>query len=56
MVGGDQLTRVRFEEAKHLRGLATSSKKRFDDLLPFVVELWHVKQDYLEVIRKIKSL
>ncbi|KAL4236167.1 hypothetical protein ACF0H5_004553 [Mactra antiquata] len=48
VVGGDQLTRVRFEEAKLLRALATSPKKRFDDLQPFVVELWHVKQDFLE--------
>ncbi|XP_060556001.1 uncharacterized protein LOC132716696 [Ruditapes philippinarum] len=49
VVGGDQLTRVRLEEAKLLRALATSPKRRFDDLQPFVVELWHVKQDFLEV-------
>ena len=48
-VGGDQLTRVRLEEAKNLRTLATTPKKRFHDLHPFVIELWHVKQDYLEV-------
>jgi hypothetical protein len=48
-VGGDQLTRGRLEEAKLLRALATSPKRRFDDLQPFVVELWHVQQDFLEV-------
>ncbi|KAL4220270.1 hypothetical protein ACF0H5_020677 [Mactra antiquata] len=55
VVGGDQLTRVRFEEAKLLRALATSPKKRFDDLQPFVVELWHVKQDFLEVFTDVCS-
>ncbi|XP_060578320.1 uncharacterized protein LOC132735396 [Ruditapes philippinarum] len=47
-VGGDQLTRVRLEEAKNLRTLATTPKKRFEDLHPFVIELWHTKQDFLE--------
>ncbi|XP_053386739.1 uncharacterized protein LOC128550851 isoform X2 [Mercenaria mercenaria] len=47
-VGGDQLTRVRLEEAKNLRTLATTPRKRFEDLQPFVIELWHTKQDYLE--------
>lgn len=47
-VGGDQLTRVRFEESKNLRTLATTPAKRFEDLHPFVIELWHTKQDYLE--------
>ncbi|KAH3814500.1 uncharacterized protein LOC127835962 [Dreissena polymorpha] len=48
-VGGDQLTRVRLEEAKNLRALATTPNKRFEDLHPFVIELWHTKQDFLEV-------
>ncbi|KAH3809428.1 hypothetical protein DPMN_137797 [Dreissena polymorpha] len=39
-----------FEEAKHLRSFATSPEKRFEDLHPFIIELWHIKQDFLEVL------
>ena len=49
MVGGDQLTRVRLQEAKNLRNIAVTPKRRFEDLNPFVVEMWHNKQDLLEV-------
>ncbi|KAH3689028.1 hypothetical protein DPMN_191810 [Dreissena polymorpha] len=46
--GGDQLTSVRIEEAKHIRSLATTPEKRFEHLHPFIIELWHIKQDFLE--------
>lgn len=49
VVGGYQLTRVCLEEAKQLRSLSTTPKKRFDNVHPFVIELWHTKQDFLEV-------
>ena len=49
VVGGDQLTRVRLQEAKNLRNIAVTPKRRFEDLNPFVVEMWHNKQDLLEV-------
>lgn len=48
-MGGDQLTRIRLKEAKALRGLSPDWKRRFEDLDHIVVELWHVKQDLLEV-------
>ncbi|KAH3803124.1 hypothetical protein DPMN_156826 [Dreissena polymorpha] len=47
-VVGDQLTTVRLEEAKNLCALATTPNKRFEDLHPFVIELLHTKQDFLE--------
>ena len=49
MVGRDQLTRVRLQAAKHLRNIAVTPKRRFEDLNPFVVEMWHNEQDLLEV-------
>lgn len=49
VVGGDQLTKVRLQEAKNLRTLSITPEKRFDDLNPMVCELWHSKQDFLEV-------
>ena len=37
-----------------MRSLSPNPKKRFEDLDPIVIELWHVKQDLLEVyIQKI---
>ena len=48
-VGGDQLTRVRLQEAKNLRTLSVTPEKRYDDLYPIVCEMWHSKQDFLEV-------
>lgn len=50
-VGGDQLSRVRLEEAKNLRSLATTRKKRFENLDPIIIEFWHMKQDFLEVFK-----
>jgi len=48
-LGGDQLTRVRLQEARNLRTLSVTPEKRFDDLNPIVCEMWHSKQDFLEV-------
>lgn len=48
-VGGDQLTRVRLQEAKNIRSLAVTPERRYDDLHPIVCEMWHSKQDFLEV-------
>ncbi|XP_052675768.1 uncharacterized protein LOC128157314 [Crassostrea angulata] len=47
-VGGDQLTRVRLQEAKNIRSLAVTPERRYDDLHPIVCEMWHSKQDFLE--------
>ena len=49
VVGGDQLTRVRLQESKHLRNIAVNPQRRFEDLHPIVVEMWHNKQDLLDV-------
>ena len=46
---GDQLTRVRLQGAKQLRTLSRDRVKRFDDIGPFVITLWHNKQDFLHV-------
>ena len=48
-IGGDQLTRAGFHEAKLLRSLSPDPAKRFADLDPMVVEMWHMKQDLLKV-------
>jgi hypothetical protein len=39
VIGGDQLTRSRLQEAKALRSLSPNPKKRFEDLDPIVIEL-----------------
>ena len=49
-VGGDQLTRVRLQEAKNIRCRSVTPEKRLDDLHPIVCEMRHNKQDFLEVI------
>ena len=49
VAGGDQLTKVRFEGAKNLRILSRTSTGRLEHLRPIICELWHLKQDYLEV-------
>lgn len=49
VIGGDQLTRCRLQEAKNLRTLSDTPEKTFEDLYPIVCELWHSKQDFLEV-------
>ncbi|KAL5017472.1 hypothetical protein ScPMuIL_007061 [Solemya velum] len=51
-LGGDQLTRVRLQEARNLRTLSVTPEKRFDDLNPIVCEMWHCKQDFLEKCSK----
>ncbi|CAC5424308.1 unnamed protein product [Mytilus coruscus] len=45
-VGGDQLTRVRFQGAKTLRAGAHTKQERFDQLYPMVIELFHTLQDF----------
>jgi hypothetical protein len=51
-VGGDQLTRVRLEGAKSLRKGAHTAVERFDQLNPFIIELFHTLQDFIEVLEK----
>lgn len=48
-IGGDQLTRVRLQEARNIRSLAVTPERRYDDLHPIVCEIWHSKQDFLEM-------
>jgi len=49
VVGGDQLTHVRLAGAKELRRLSPNPVRRFCHLKTFVIEMWHTKQDLLEV-------
>lgn len=49
VIGGDQLTRCRLQEANNLRTLSVTPEKRFEDLYQIVCELWHSKQGFLEV-------
>ena len=49
VVGGDQLTRVRLEGARRLRSHAPNPLKRLEHFHPIVTEIWHTKQDLLEV-------
>ncbi|XP_062608458.1 uncharacterized protein LOC134270281 [Saccostrea cucullata] len=51
-VGGDQLTRVRLEGAKALRKGTHTAVERFDQLNPFIIELFHTLQDFLEKLCK----
>ncbi|XP_070574502.1 uncharacterized protein [Ptychodera flava] len=44
---GDQLTHVRLQGAKTLRGLSPTRRGRFDDVGPFLCTLWHMKQDFV---------
>lgn len=54
---GDQLTRVRLQSAKLLRAMADDPILAYDHLGPFVITLWHMKQDFLEVsIRVIRYI
>lgn len=46
---GDQLTRVRLQSAKLLRAQADDPILAFDHIGPFLITLWHMKQDFLEV-------
>lgn len=49
IVGGDQLTRKRLQDCKFLRVLSNDPVKKFVHLEPIIIELWHMKQDLLEV-------
>ncbi|KAK3093760.1 hypothetical protein FSP39_019826 [Pinctada imbricata] len=51
-LGGDQLTRVRMQDAKDLKALSTTAQGRLAHLEPVVCELWHLKQDFLEKLCK----
>ena len=62
---GDQLTRVQFEKAKKARhGDDLETNRQFEILNPFIIAMWHTKQDFVEVsfisnsilIRVAKSL
>ena len=48
-VGGDQLTRVNFEEAKALRKGSHTREGQLGQLSPVITEMFHVLQDFLEV-------
>jgi len=48
-VGGDQLTRERFQGAKSLRAGTRTRQERFEQLYPMIMELFHTLQDFLEV-------
>ncbi|XP_062598648.1 uncharacterized protein LOC134260084 [Saccostrea cucullata] len=51
-VGGDQLTRVRLEGAKALRRGTHTAVERFEQLNPFINELFYTLQDFLEKLCK----
>ena len=55
ILGGDQLTRKRLQDCKKLRNLAPDPLRKFVHLQPIVIELWHMKQDLLEVYSLIFS-
>jgi len=49
LLGGDQLTRKRLQDCKKLRLLSPDPVRRFIHIQPVIIELWHMKQDLLEV-------
>ena len=50
---GDQLTGVRFAEARDLRAGCQSAKKRLDHLYPIRIVDWHTKRSFLKVLYDI---
>ena len=46
---GDQMTHVKMQGGKTLRALAPEDINQFKAIGPFVITLWHMKQDLLEV-------
>ena len=55
-VGGDQLTRVRFQGAKALRDGCHTVQERLEQLNPIIIELFHTLQDFLDVIELYQVL
>ena len=55
VVGGDQLTAVRFDGAAALRLFSPTPIRRLEHLKPIICELWHLKQDFLEVRNSVAS-
>ncbi|XP_061170356.1 uncharacterized protein LOC133179673 [Saccostrea echinata] len=51
-VGGDQLTRVRFQGAKALRAGCHTIQERMEQLNPIIIELFHTLQDFLQKMCK----
>ena len=49
VTGGDQLTKVRFAGAHYLRRMSPTATRRLEHVQPVICELWHLKQDYLDV-------
>ena len=48
-VGGDQLSRVNFEEAKALRIGSHTRDEELGQFSPVIIELFHILQDFVEV-------
>ena len=51
-LGGDQLVRIRSTGAKDLRAGAHTRDERLEPISPELEELFHVTQDFLEVLRR----
>lgn len=49
IIGGDQLTRVRFTGGRKLRAGAHTTKDRLEHTYPDMIELFHTKQAFLTV-------
>ena len=49
LLGGDQLTRVRFTAGRKLRAGSHTLKDRLEHTQPDVIELFHTKQAFLTV-------
>ena len=52
-IGGDQLTRERFSQAKCLRAHEDTAKDRFENLSPITFELFHMHTSFLQMVYSI---